>query len=88
MDNGLDKIVFSTKSIMITDKQKETIECLLNQLHDWGEHQYDDIKYWNLSKKMASGLISILIDRLEFINNYNEYDSYYGGDMYTDGFKD
>ena len=49
-----------------------------------GEHQYDDIKYWNLSKKMASELISILIDRLEFINNYNEFDDYMDSMDYGD----
>ena len=76
MDEQLKNLKFSTKSIMITDKQKDTIEDLLDQLHDWGENQYDDIKYWNLSKKMASELIGILIDRLQFINNYNEFDDY------------
>lgn len=84
MDEQLKNLKFSTKSIMITDKQKDTIEDLLDQLHDWGEDQYDDIKYWNLSKKMASELISILIDRLEFINNYNEFDYYIDSMDYGD----
>lgn len=63
---------FSTKSIMITDKQKDTIEDLIGQLHDWGEHQYDDIKYWNLSKKMASELISEMLDKIEYLEYIDE----------------
>lgn len=34
MDEKLKNLKFSTKSIMITDKQKDTIESLLDQLHD------------------------------------------------------
>lgn len=84
MNKELDNLVFSTKSIMITDKQKHLIEDLLDQLNDWGEDQYNDIKYWNLSKKMAIELIGILLDRLEFIENYNPCDDYIDSMDYGD----
>ena len=36
MDEQLKNLKFSTKSVMITDKQKDIIEDFLDQLHDWG----------------------------------------------------
>lgn len=94
MNNELDKLVFSTKSIMITDKQKEFIEQLLDELIDFGDDSYNNIEYWKLSKQDATKLIKELKSLVEDYQNefyedrYDYYDGFYGGDMYTDGFKD
>ena len=86
--NELDNLKFTTKSIMITDKQKETIESLLDQLSDMDCYAYHDIEYWKLSKQDASKLISEMLDKIDELDYYDCYDGYYSGDMYTDGFKD
>ena len=87
MNNELDNLVFSTKSIMITDKQKEFIETLLDGLMDYTD-EYNNIEYWKLSKQDAAKLINELKNELDGYLFTDEYDGYYGGDMYTDGFKD
>lgn len=88
MNNELDKLVFNTKSIMITNKQKEFIETLLDELIDYGDDSFNDIEYWKLSKQDAAKLIKEMKDELDGYLFTDEYDGYYGGDMYTDGFKD
>ena len=87
MDEKLKNLKFSTKSIMITDKQKEFIEQLLDDLMDYTD-KYNDIEYWKLSKQDATKLIKELKNELDGYLFTDEYDGYYGGDMYTDGFKD
>lgn len=84
MNNELDKLVFSTKSIMITDKQKELIENAIEKLNDFDNYDYNDIEYWKLSKRDASKLISNMFKIIEDLT----FEAYWGGDMYTDGFKD
>ena len=64
MNNDLDNLKFSTKSIMITDKQKEFIESLIDQLNDFDDYDYNDIEYWKLSKMDATKLIKELKDKL------------------------
>ena len=64
MKNDLDNLKFSTKSIMITDKQKEFIESLIDQLNDFDDYDYNDIEYWKLSKQDATKLIKELKDKL------------------------
>lgn len=70
MDEQLKNLKFSTKSIMITDKQKETISYLLDQLSDLDCDDFDDIQYWKLNKQDASKLISEMIDRINELNEY------------------
>lgn len=72
MNNELDKLVFSTKSIMITDKQKDTISDLIDQLIDMDCDDYNDIEYWKLSKKDASELISEMLDKIEYLEYIDE----------------
>ena len=60
MDEQLKNLKFSTKSIMITDKQKEYIETLLDELMDYGDGNYNEIEYWKLSKQDATELIKKL----------------------------
>ena len=74
--NELDNIVFSTKSIMITDKQKEFIETLLDELIDFGDDSYNNIEYWKLSKQDATKLIK------ELKNLVDEYESEFYDDRY------
>ena len=94
MDEQLKNLKFSTKSIMITDKQKEFIETLLDELSDYDNYDYADIEYWKLSKKDATKLIQEIKDTLEdcvnanWLSNFDYEEKFYGGDMYTDGFKD
>ena len=64
MDEQLKNLKFSTKSIMITDKQKEFIETLLDSLMDYTD-EYNDIEYWKLSKQDATKLIKELKDELD-----------------------
>lgn len=87
MNNDLDNLKFSTKSIMITDKQKEFIETLIDDLMDYTD-EYNNIEYWKLSKQDATKLIKELKNELDGYLFTDEYDGYYGGDMYTDGFYD
>lgn len=87
MNNDLDNLKFSTKSIMITDKQKEFIETLIDELMDYTD-EYNNIEYWKLSKQDATKLIKEMKNELDGYLFTDEYDGYYGGDMYTDGFYD
>lgn len=85
VNNELDKLVFSTKSIMITDKQKEFIEQLLDELIDFGDDSYNSIEYWKLSKQDATKLIKelkSLVDdyESEFYDDRYDYDSMDYGD--------
>lgn len=75
MNNELNNLKFSTKSIMLTDKQRQTIEDLLDQLIDMGIDNYNDIEYWKLSKQDASKLISELIDEIQ--SNDFSFESWY-----------
>ena len=77
MNNELDKLVFNTKSIMITDKQKEFIETLLDELIDYGDDSFNDIEYWKLSKQDAAKLIQEMKDELDGYLFTDEYGGYY-----------
>ena len=79
MNKELDNLVFSTKSIMITDKQKHLIEDLLDQLVDMGIYTYDNIEYWKLSKQDAAKLIGELMDEIE--SNYFSFESWYESEV-------
>ena len=87
MDEQLKNLKFSTKSIMITDKQKEFIETLIDELMEYTD-EYNNIEYWKLSKQDATKLIKKLKNELDDYLFTDEYNGYYGGDMYTDRFKD
>lgn len=79
MDEQLKNLKFSTKSIMITDKQKEFIETLIDSLMDYTD-EYNDIEYWKLSKQDATKLIKKLKNELDgylFTYEYEDYVSYY-----------
>lgn len=65
MDEQLKNIKFSTKSILLTKRQKETIENLIEQLEDNDCFEYSSIPYWNLSKKDASDLINELVNKVD-----------------------
>ena len=65
MKNELDNLKFSTKSIMLTERQKETISDLIDQLIDMGIDDYNNIEYWKLSKQDASKLIGELIEEIQ-----------------------
>lgn len=65
MDEQLKNLKFSIKSIMITDKQKEYIETLLDELMDYGDYNYNEIEYWKLSKQDATELIKKLKSLVE-----------------------
>lgn len=64
----LDNVVFTTKSVMLTDKQKDMISNLLDQLCDLGCDEFDNIEYWKLSKQEASKLISKMLDKIEYLD--------------------
>ena len=87
MNNDLDNLKFTTKSIMITNKQKEFIEMLLDDLSDYDNYEYADIEYQKLSKQDAKKLIQDMKDTLEDCRYDYQY-GFYGGDMYTDNFYD
>lgn len=72
MNKELDNLKFSTKSIMITDKQKQTISDLIDQLIDMDCDDYNDIEYWKLSKQDASKLISEMLDKIEYLEYIDE----------------
>ena len=76
MDEQLKNLKFSTKSIMITDKQKEFIETLLDELIDYGDDSFNDIEYWKLSKQDAAKLIQEMKDELDGYLFTDEYDDY------------
>lgn len=73
MDNDLSNLIFNTNSIKITDKQKDMISNLLDQLCDLGCDEFDNIEYWKLSKSDASKLISKMLDKIEYLD-YCDYD--------------
>lgn len=75
MDDQLKNLKFSTKSIMITDKQKEFIETLIDNLMDYTD-EYNDIEYWKLSKQDATKLIKELKNELDGYLFTDEYDDY------------
>lgn len=68
----LDNVVFTTKSVMLTDKQKDMISNLQDQLCDLGCDEFDNIEYWKLSKQEASKLISKMLDKIEYLD-YLDY---------------
>lgn len=76
MDEQLKNLKFSTKQIMITDKQKEYIETLLDELMDYGDDNYNEIEYWKLSKHDATKLIKELKNELDVYLFTDEYDDY------------
>ncbi|MEE3417785.1 MAG: hypothetical protein VZQ62_00430 [Methanosphaera sp.] len=81
MDEQLKNLKFSTKSIMITDKQKEFIETLIDNLMDYTD-EYNNIEYWKLSKQDATKLIKEMKNELDgylFIDEYHDYVDYYLG---------
>lgn len=69
----LDNVVFTTKSVMLTDKQKDMISDLLDQLCDLGCDEFDNIEYWKLSKQDASKLINKMLDKIEYLD-YLDFD--------------
>ena len=69
----LGNVVFTTKSVMLTDKQKDMISDLLDQLCDLGCDEFDNIEYWKLSKQDASKLISKMLDKIEYLE-YVDFD--------------
>lgn len=75
----LDNVVFTTKSVMLTDKQKDTISDLLDQLCDLGCDEFDSIEYWKLSKQDASKLISKMLDKIDYLDylEYGDFDPLY-----------
>lgn len=76
MNNELDNLKFNTKLIMLTARQKQTIEDLLDQLIDMDCEDYNDIEYWKLSKQDASKLISEMLDKIDELDYYDfgDYD--------------
>lgn len=71
MVNGLDK-VYTTKNIMATDKQKDLIYRLMDDLSDFeqfNQEYYDSINVENLSKQDAKELISDLIEMEETLED-------------------
>ena len=75
MDEQLKNLKFSTKSIMITDKQKQFIETLIDNLMDYTD-EYNNIEYWKLSKQDATKLIKELKNELDSYLFTDEYDDY------------
>ena len=81
MNEQLKNLKFSTKSIMITDKQKEFIETLIDNLMDYTD-EYNNIEYWKLSKQDATKLIKEMKNELDgylFTDEYHDYADYYLG---------
>ena len=72
MDEQLKNLKFSTKSIMITDKQKDMIADLIDLLIDMDCDDYSDLSYWEFSKKDASELISEMLDKIEYLEYIDE----------------
>ena len=79
MNEELKNLKFSTKSILLTDKQKEFIESLLDELTDFGEDRYQDLEYWKLSKQDATKFIKELKSLVDdYESDFYRYD--YGDD--------
>ena len=76
MDEELKNLKFSTKSVLLTKRQKETIENLIDQLMDYDCYDYEDLEYWKLSKQDASTLISELIDKVDVLSEDCYFDNY------------
>lgn len=70
----LDNVVFTTKSVMLTDKQKDMISDLLDQLCDLGCDEFDNIEYQKLSKQDASKLINKMLDKIEYLDYLDNKD--------------
>lgn len=73
MMNDLDNIKFSTKSILATEKQKDLIDDLICQIHEYEDYDCD-IDYGSLTKKEASKIIGELIERLNEL--HDEFDDW------------
>lgn len=71
--NDLDNIKFSTKSILATEKQKDLIDDLICQIHEYEDYDCD-IDYGSLTKKEASKIIGELIERLNEL--HDEFDDW------------
>ena len=65
-------IKFTTKSIMLTDKQKDMISDLIDLLIDMDCDDYSDLKYWELSKQDASKIISEMLDKIDELDFYDD----------------
>lgn len=79
MNPKLDDIKFTTESILLTDKQKEFIEHLLDELIDFGDDSYNNIEYWKLRKQDATKLIKELKSLVEdYESDFYKYN--YGDD--------
>lgn len=63
MNSYLNNLKFSTKSVLLTDKQKEFIETLMDDLMDYTD-EYNNIEYWKLSKQDATKLIQEMKNKL------------------------
>ena len=61
---------------MLTDKQKDMISDLLDQLCDLGCDEFDNIEYWKLSKQEASKLINKMLNKIEYLE-YVDFDKYF-----------
>ncbi len=75
----LDNVVFTTKSVMLTAKQKDMISGLLDRLCDLGCDEFDNIEYQKLSRQDASKLIDKMLDKIEYLDylEYGDYDPLY-----------
>ena len=84
MDDQLKNMKFSTKSILLTERQRETIENLIEQLEDNDCFDYSNMSYQNLSKEDASNLINELINRVDdvMLEGYESpyYDNFWKDD--------
>ena len=80
MHSDLNNLKFSTKSVLLTDKQKEFIETLMDDLLDYTD-EYNNIEYWKLSKQDATKLIQKMKNELygyRFTDEYDYVDHYLG----------
>lgn len=71
--NKLDNIKFSVKSILATERQKDLIDDLICQIHEYEDYECD-IDYGSLTKKEASEIIGNLIERLNEL--HDEFDDW------------
>ena len=79
---NIDDMVFTTNIIKATDKQKDFIYDLLNQLSDMDIYKdcYDDIRVEQLSKNDAKQLIQELLNEVE--SNDFSFESWYEDNIY------
>ena len=79
---NIDDMVFTTNIIKATDKQKDFIYDLLDQLSDMGIYKdcYDDIRIEQLSKSDAQKLIQELLNEVE--SNDFSFESWYEDNIY------